>query len=165
MERLTGICDETYLPIPNKLKESCAVNGCGEWCDLEDGDCTDCEVQECFTKLAAYEDIAFTPEELTIKLAKLAEYEQAEAEGLFVRLPCKVGDTVMATVLRPFNGHTVTIYGEVVAIASTEKMTIARVKYNFNKMMDFPIKDFGKTVFLTKEAAEQATNEREICIN
>lgn len=73
-----------------------------------------------------------------------------------VELPCKVGDTVMADVCRPYNGHTATICGEV-----SDVQTVVRVKYNSCRHIDFVASDFGKTVFLSYEAATAALKERE----
>ncbi|MEA4896144.1 MAG: hypothetical protein VB064_12925 [Oscillospiraceae bacterium] len=66
-------------------------------------------------------------------------------------LPCKVGDTVKATVLRPYNGHTDTIFGEVIEI-----QPVVRVRYNQCRHIDFIAPDFGKTVFLALSSAEAA---------
>lgn len=45
-------------------------------------------------KLAAYEDMGLSPEEIKLNMDGLDEYHKAEAEGRLVILPCKVGDTV-----------------------------------------------------------------------
>lgn len=66
---------------------------------------------------------------------KLRKYEQAEEDGLLIRLPCKVGDTVYSVVEDGF--------------------TIFPLKFS----LSFYVRrkgDFGKTIFLTKEEAEQA---------
>ena len=68
-------------------------------------------------------------------LHKLAEYEDAEEQGLLLRLPCKVGDTVYSVV--------------------KDGLQIFELKFS----LDFYVRrmsDFGKTVFLTKEEAGQA---------
>lgn len=66
--------------------------------------------------------------------------------------PCKVGDTVKATVLRPFDNHTVHITGEVIAIRKNKDNATIRVKYNGNRIIDFYDTDFGDTVFVIKES-------------
>ena len=38
-------------------------DGCVEYCELHD-DCNDCQIQEAFDRLAAYEDTGLTPEEV-----------------------------------------------------------------------------------------------------
>lgn len=69
---------------------------------------------------------------------KLAEYEDLEEQGLILRLPCKVGDTVYSVV--------------------KDGLQIFELKFS----LDFYVRrmsDFGKTVFLTKEEAEQALKQ------
>lgn len=64
---------------------------------------------------------------------KLAEYEDAEEQGLLLKLPCKVGETVYSVV--------------------EDGLQIFELKFT----LDFYVRrksDFGKTVFLTKEEAE-----------
>lgn len=77
---------------------------------------------------------------------RLAEYEDAEEKGLLVKLPCKVGDTaykISTGMILPScilmiadkgNGY----------FAFLEDGTVVSLC------------DFGKTVFLTREEAEQA---------
>lgn len=74
------------------------------------------------------------------------------AENSLRILPCKVGDIVKATVLRPFNNHTVHITGEVIAIRKNKDNATIRVKYNDNRIIDFYDTDFGDTVFVIKES-------------
>lgn len=92
----------------------------------------------------------------SIPLDRLEQLCNAEREGKVVVLPCKVGDTVKATVLRPYNGHEAHIQGEVIGIAITDAITnkiFIRVVYNQCRYIDFLPDDFGKTVFLTRAAA------------
>lgn len=66
------------------------------------------------------------------------EMRKAKDEGLLLRLPCKVGDTVYSVV--------------------KDGLQIFELKFS----LDFYVRrmsDFGKTVFLTKEEAEQALAE------
>lgn len=67
MERLT----ENYLGC-NQIKD-CGIKMCGETCK---------EVESC--------DVC----PISKAIDKLAEYEQAEEDGLLIRLPCKVGDVL-----------------------------------------------------------------------
>lgn len=75
-------------------------------------------------------------------VTKLADYEDAEEQGLLLKLPCKVGDTVYL------------IYPE---WNEKEKM-MERVVYPFLvKSLDWIVeqeKHIGKSVFLTYEEAE-----------
>ena len=90
---------------------------------------------------------------------KLADYEDAEEQGLFLRLPCKVGDTV-------YKPNPITKKGiveiKIESIFITESginisgsTTIK--KYLFCCQPD----DFGKTVFLTSKKAEAKLAEME----
>ena len=81
---------------------------------------------------------------------KLCEYEDAEAQGLLLRLPCKVGDTVYAVIC-----------GKWVAEGKLERYSYLGeglsciVKYeHFGTCQMFGW--FNKTVFLTREDAEAA---------
>ena len=97
-------------------------------------------------------------ERVRVALKKLADYEEAEDQGLLVKLPCKVGDTVYS-VTRNF---------------ISEYMVCSIEMYNegffFNwrcekgiyiNVRGFTNYDIGNTVFLTKEEAEQALKEME----
>jgi hypothetical protein len=79
-------------------------------------------------------------------LSKLAEYEDAEEQGLLLRLPCKVGDTV-------YYIDDYYVYADKVNSIEIRK---ENGKYIFCiAYMDYKEEDFGKTVFLTKEEAEK----------
>lgn len=69
--------------------------------------------------------------------------------SLFVKLPCKVRDIVYCLTFpekRRVTRITVTQYG---------------LRITVNDMFSFDMSQIGKTVFLTKEEAEQALKERE----
>ena len=68
---------------------------------------------------------------------RLAAYEDAEEQGLLVRLPCKVGSTVYRIITR--------------RLYCVGEKDIVDVEFTLD-MLD----DFGKTVFLTREEAEAA---------
>ena len=71
---------------------------------------------------------------------KLADYEDAEEQGLLLRLPCKVGDSIYSVI--------------------EDGLTIVELKFS----LDFYARrknDFGKTVFLTEAEAEQKLKEME----
>lgn len=112
---------------------------------------------------------------------KLAEYEDLEEQGLLLRLPCKVGDTVWFIGSKcdkceeddcyqcPYNR-----YGNKRDERFIYQLTIEqfRVQNNSIYMVDtdcvwssseisINIEQFGKTVFLTKEEAEQKLKEME----
>lgn len=97
---------------------------------------------------------------VTDALNKLAEYEDAEEQGLLLRLPCKVGTKVYAFL--PCDNHFIecqinkieikhTIYGKMCYFIEP----IANRGCLYRYFED----DFGKTVFLTKAEAEQKLKE------
>ena len=91
---------------------------------------------------------------------KLAEYEDAEEQGLLLRLPCKVGDAVYAI---GFNNNKPIIYESVVlSILITEKEIVFNVKVDeFEVNSQLKQSMFGKTVFLTQAEAEQKLKKME----
>ena len=97
-------------------------------------------------RLAAYEDTGLTPEEIAAMQHTLSEYHKvadpllrAQADGRLVVLPCKVGDTVY----RIFNPP------------SREPVISAHTLMSVDYIVRW-IDKFGKTVFLTREEAENA---------
>lgn len=80
---------------------------------------------------------------------RLANREQAEEQGLLLRLPCKVGDKAYIIVGKDIS-----------------KQTIQRVTIGSDKILEFctkkrgfAISDIGKKVFLTREEAEAKLKE------
>lgn len=113
---------------------------------------TACIQRQVWEKLRAYEDTGLTPEEVNdavvgaklmakakvvsafgVAAERLRELAEADKDGRVVVLPCKVGDTVY-TLLRTFDGADV--------VGETELW-----------WTDIP--QLGKTVFLTREEAEE----------
>ena len=87
-------------------------------------------------------------------IEKLAEYEMLEEQGLLLRLPCKVGDTVYAFLFtqdkpRYYECEVkhILIYEDSIemCVLIKEEQLYARLDMAY----------IGKTVFLTKEEAEQ----------
>lgn len=87
---------------------------------------------------------------------KLREYEIAEEQKLLLRLPCKIGDIVYSVTRNFISEYT---------ICSIEKYNEG---FFFNwrcekgiyiSVRGFTDYDIGKTVFLTKEEAEQALKQ------
>lgn len=76
-------------------------------------------------------------------LDRLAAYVDAEEQGLLVRLPCKVGDTVWVII-------TSYVCGELGDLPETRHYIEKRL---FKLSI---LENFGKTVFLTREEAEAA---------
>lgn len=82
---------------------------------------------------------------------KLADYEDAEEQGLLVRLPCKIGDAVWA--IRNYRGTRYAQQGFVNDMYLTQEMKLIIVVKNIARG------EFGKEVFLTKEDAEMKLAE------
>ena len=94
---------------------------------------------------------------------KLAEYEDLEEQGLLLRLPCKVGDTVYI-ITKVFNGK------EVIGAIGRRKIdsiggnalnpiyVISKEPYELR----FCPSEFGVRVFKTKEKAEAKLKEMEV---
>ena len=73
-------------------------------------------------------------------LSRLAEYEDLEEQGLLLRLPCKVGSTVYHIVNK--------------RISEVENVDLF--------FICLCVAEFGKTIFLTQEEAEQKLKEMEM---
>ena len=114
----------------------------GEWCNKY---CEQQRVQTC-NDCVIYQAIQ-----------KLAEYENLEEQGLLLRLPCKVGDIIYKP--NPITlSEIVGIKIESIFITESEINISGRtikMKYSFCCSPS----DFGKTVFLTQEEAEQKLKE------
>ena len=164
MERLTEWNESSHKHAyyPRCVEEPCYGSGC--------------KIKDCpfeiavWERLPAYEDIGLTPEEIKapftedtmIKLAaqalgveadRLRELAEADKDGRVIVLPAKIGDTLYA----------VTRFG-------IEKRVVKEIAapffYNTYESSDraalpTAIRNFGKTVFLTREEAEKALQEME----
>lgn len=84
---------------------------------------------------------------------KLKDYENAEEQGLLLRLPCKVGTKVYAI-------NRIIDYGEV-GDEATYSYSIIEREFQIYMMMEYGELVFGKTVFLTQAEAEQKLKEME----
>jgi ABC-type uncharacterized transport system ATPase subunit len=87
---------------------------------------------------------------------KYCELIQMIKDGKLIMIPCNVGDTVTAEVVRPYNNHTITIQGEVIGIM---KRIVIRVQYDSDRTIDFYDTDFGKTVFVTPKENQDKLKE------
>lgn len=117
--------------------------GLVDGCTLDDA----AGIRRVIDRLAAYEDTGLEPE-------RVAELAQAEKDGRLVVLPCKVGDMVYMPTER---WNTITGYEEDICdgfhIAKDGVLQIkARCWSGNHGTYGVP----GKTVFLTRDAAEAA---------
>lgn len=96
---------------------------------------------------------------------RLAEYENAEEQGLLLKLPCKLGDSVWDTDLgRPeqfivtgFSYGDLNDYGDYIEVF--DKLLIHYRNSSGSITGDFVITEIGKSVFLTREEAKQKISE------
>lgn len=136
MERLTDYSDDecTYIiGVGNKT--------CEEFCKYVVDGCKNCYIQQVFKKLADYEDL--------------------EEQGLLVRLPCKVGDTVYrvnAGAKQPIIPMTVS---EIHFLCYKNERAVRFDAIGKEDMGEscYRLEDIGRIVFLTREEAEKKLDE------
>ena len=137
MERLTEkVGDGVQL-------KKCGNSICMAICNSKK-DCSVCPIDEAFRKLA--------------------DYEIAEEQGLLVRLPCKVGNIVYDIFFGYPEAHMVKAisYGYFIGYVEPkiENEIIFYCENCTNTMRAiFPMRELGKTVFLTREEAEKKLEE------
>lgn len=122
---------------------------CGEVCQRQDDDgCATCPIARAFDRLAVIEDILGDEYDLD----RLRELVQADREGRCVVLPCKFGNKVYFPLL----GRIIekTVYS-IVTFSNSQRI------YCDGTSEFFRPENFGKTVFLTRAAAEKALEEME----
>lgn len=100
--------------------------------------------------------------QLTEWLGKLKHYEDLEAQGRLIEMPCYVGDTMytnysmqgwyMHRKNRPYEA-------KVVFVGINGVDNFMNVELGEGKMLQFRFSDIGKKVFLTKSEAEAALKE------
>lgn len=99
-------------------------------------------VNELHTERLAYES-EYVP--IIDALNRLAEYEDMEEQGLLVRLPCKLGIPVYC------------LMGDGVYSETVEQICVSDMGFYLEtENIGFDESDFGKYIFLTREAAERA---------
>ena len=94
-------------------------------------------------------------------LEELAEYREAEKNGLLLRLPCKAGDVVYFPKYDYHDSAVITKI-EIEQDGITFYWAQYEVGVDCTELWDdgcFSIDEIGKIVFLTKEQAEQALAE------
>lgn len=83
---------------------------------------------------------------------KLAEYEDLEEQGKFLKLPCKVGNEVFIPIDFQNKIHQGIVIG--IEYSKIRKGFVARIRTVDDDVCYEKFEDFGKTVFLTHEEAE-----------
>ena len=112
------------------------------------------EMLECLGEYADHE----SAKQLIAMIEELKQYKDAKEQGLLLRLPCKVGDTVYC------------IEDKQVWCCTIEKISISKnngtwIEISFPEempsitSMEFYPNEIGKTVFLTEEEAEAKLKE------
>ena len=121
-------------------------------------------------RLAAYEDTGLTPEEikapftedtminlaaqaLGVEPSRLRELAEADKDGRVVVLPCRQGDELWTYCNHPVKR----VYSFTVSDVSTLN---GRTVLNTLGLGTIRPEDIGKTVFLTREEAERAMEEK-----
>ena len=87
-------------------------------------------------------------------LAKLFELEEAEENGLLLKLPYKIGDTVWLVGNRFVNDYEIRRF--IIDDTGVDCVQVAKEIKGVDYWNNFYKGDFGKTVFLTREEAEEA---------
>lgn len=121
-------------------------------------------------RLAAYEDIGIEPSEtptglelarIFAALQELKRYKDAEEQGLLVRLPCKVADTLYIIAVDPHVPSTSEIFPVSIDRVAISRENGLEVNVTVRDFMGrarwkqiITAYQFGKTVFLTRKAAE-----------
>ena len=96
---------------------------------------------------------------------KLGKYEDAEEQGLLLRLPCKVGDTVWDNDCGIPCAYTITGFsvgtGEnyIDEPVSSKEVVYYYSNYSGTITGSFAVSELGKTVFLTQSKAEVKLKE------
>lgn len=120
-------------------------------------------------RLAAYEDTGLEPEDINVMVecaneddlgisyTRLRELAEADKDGRCMVLPCKVGDTIYLVCKpceKPLGIYPVEVGG--FAIDDDKKIMVCP-GWSIDCVREFAnAEDFGKTAFLTPEAAEAA---------
>lgn len=136
MEKLTEYVDGKYI----RIKGTKSLYPKNE----RDG----APLSNAIARLAAYEETGLEPEELA----------QAKKKGRLVVLPCDVGDKLYDVTLGEVREKIVVSLSMFVP-ESVNHLVIHAENFR-NAVTSYELQDIGKTVFLTREAAEAALEER-----
>ena len=108
-------------------------------------------VEKVYNRLKKIEDILGDEYDLD----ELREMVQAKREGRCVVLPCKIDDDVYINLF----GRT--LDATVISISELASTPTYKAMYGIRLCYIFKADDVGRTVFLTREAAEEALKARE----
>ena len=97
-------------------------------------------------------------EQLAEWLEELKEYKELEKKGLLLKLPYNIANHGIVYFVDEKDLEIYQLRSDKIEIS---KMMISNEFYYTIDSFDFYYEDFGKTVFLTKEEAEQALKEME----
>ena len=122
---------------------------CSERCDKDICDCECEKFCQIVEALGAIEDILGD----NYDLDRLRELGEADREGRCVVLPCKIEDDVYINLL----GKTLPF--SVISISQMASTPTLKAMHGVRLCYIFKADDVGKTVFRTREAAEQALRE------
>ena len=105
-------------------------------------------------------------EKLAEWLEELKSYKDLEEQGLFVRLPCKVGDTVWDNDFGYPESYEIKAFSygycdSYVEPDIEDQIIFYYENYSGSITGAFPMSEIGKTVFLTREDAERKLKELE----
>ena len=127
--------------LTEKIGNTNCVKGCGSNCKYGFQHCRTEDWENCKT----IDDV----------IDKLAKYEDLEEQGLLLRLPVPIGTTVYNTIWWDDKYEIVTVNGKKYS-RSVRKHKVTKSTFG---LLD--IKEWGKTVFLTKSEAKQKLKEME----
>lgn len=123
---------------------------CVRHADVCNRECDKCElVQDTDELLEMYDAVVKN-------LEKLKEYEDLDKQGKIVKLPCKVGDVVYGISM----GKIISLTVNEISMFSLEGEKLINVKcQNNDEFRNYVEREFGKTVFSTKDEAEEKLKE------
>ena len=103
-------------------------------------------------------------DQISMWLKELKSYKDLEEQGLLVRLPCKVGDTVWDNdfghpVSYEINAFSYGYCDSYVEPNIEDEIIFYYENYNGSITGAFPMSEIGKTVFLAREEAEKKLEE------
>ena len=123
-------------------------------------------MQNRLTKKSIVKEIGYVVDNPTVErcvkvIDKLGEYEDAEENGLLVRLPCKVGDLLYEAG----ESEIYTYIVDEIHVEQDSKVIVYALEYDadlhrvYQNGYEYDNYEFGKTVFLTREEAGKALEE------